>query len=86
MRRKGIIIGKSREVFWPPDDCPPVFREIEHTANPRLDPQVLDWLKSKGEGHLTRINDIPSNLMEIEKAETRERGLSPRGLYGRLRL
>ena len=32
----------------------------------RLDPQVLDWLKSKGEGHLTRINDILSNLMEAE--------------------
>src|SRR5271154_3292216 len=28
----------------------------------RLDPQVLDWLKSKGEGHLTRINDILLNL------------------------
>ena len=24
----------------------------------RLDPRVLAWLKSKGEGHLTRINDI----------------------------
>ncbi|MGD0547901.1 MAG: BrnA antitoxin family protein [Terracidiphilus sp.] len=23
-----------------------------------LDPQVLDWLRSKGEGRLTRINDI----------------------------
>ena len=32
----------------------------------RLDPQVLDWLKSKGEGHLTRINDILANLMEAE--------------------
>lgn len=32
----------------------------------RLDPQVLDWLKSKGEGHLTRINDILVNLMEAE--------------------
>lgn len=32
----------------------------------RLDPQVLDWLKSKGEGHLTRINDILTNLMEAE--------------------
>jgi uncharacterized protein (DUF4415 family) len=26
----------------------------------------LDWLRSKGEGHLTRINDILSNLMEAE--------------------
>lgn len=33
----------------------------------RLDPQVLDWLRSKGEGHLTRINDILTNLMEMEK-------------------
>jgi uncharacterized protein (DUF4415 family) len=32
----------------------------------RLDPQVLDWLRSKGEGHLTRINDILANLMEAE--------------------
>src|ERR1035437_10083840 len=33
----------------------------------RLDPQVLDWLRSKGEGHLTRINDILANLMEAEQ-------------------
>jgi uncharacterized protein (DUF4415 family) len=33
----------------------------------RLDPQVVDWLKSKGEGHLTRINDILTNLMEAER-------------------
>jgi uncharacterized protein (DUF4415 family) len=32
----------------------------------RLDPKVLEWLKSKGEGHLTRINDILTNLMEAE--------------------
>jgi uncharacterized protein (DUF4415 family) len=33
----------------------------------RLDPRVVDWLKSKGEGHLTRINDILTNLMEAER-------------------
>ena len=33
----------------------------------RLDPRVLDWLRSKGEGHLTRINDILTNLMEMER-------------------
>jgi uncharacterized protein (DUF4415 family) len=32
----------------------------------RLDARVLDWLKSKGGGHLTRINDILTNLMEAE--------------------
>jgi uncharacterized protein (DUF4415 family) len=33
----------------------------------RLDPQVLDWLKAKGGGHLTRVNDILANLMEAEQ-------------------
>ena len=33
----------------------------------RLDPQVVDWLRSKGAGHLTRINDILTNLMEAER-------------------
>ncbi len=28
---------------------------------------VLAWLKSKGAGHLTRINDILTNVMEAEK-------------------
>jgi uncharacterized protein (DUF4415 family) len=37
----------------------------------RLDPEVLDWLKSKGEGHLTRINDILVNLMEAERRSGR---------------
>jgi uncharacterized protein (DUF4415 family) len=32
----------------------------------RLDSRVVDWLKSKGEGHLTRINDILVNLMEAD--------------------
>jgi uncharacterized protein (DUF4415 family) len=33
----------------------------------RLDAQVVHWLRSKGEGHLTRINDILANLMEEEQ-------------------
>jgi len=33
----------------------------------RLDARIVDWLKSKGEGHLTRINDILMNLMEAEQ-------------------
>lgn len=33
----------------------------------RLDPQVLDWLRAKGKGHLTRINDMLTNLMEAER-------------------
>jgi uncharacterized protein (DUF4415 family) len=33
----------------------------------RLDAEVLDWLRGKGDGHLTRINDILTNLMEAER-------------------
>jgi uncharacterized protein (DUF4415 family) len=33
----------------------------------RLDAEVLEWLRGKGEGHLTRINDILANLMEAER-------------------
>jgi uncharacterized protein (DUF4415 family) len=40
----------------------------EGTVTILLDREVLDWLKSKGEGHLTRINDILLNLMEAERA------------------
>jgi len=33
----------------------------------RLDPSVLAWLRSKGAGHLTRINAILRNIMEAEQ-------------------
>ena len=33
----------------------------------RLDAPVVDWPRSKGAGHLTRINDILTNLMEAEQ-------------------
>ena len=50
------------------------LREVRPTKVPvsvRLDPRVLDWLKSKGQGHLTRINDILANLMEAEQRSAR---------------
>jgi uncharacterized protein (DUF4415 family) len=39
----------------------------------RLDPRVLEWLKSKGAGHLTRMNNILTNLMEAEQRTERGR-------------
>lgn len=45
------------------------LREVRRkvAVSVRLDPQVLEWLKSKGHGHLTRINDILLNVMEAER-------------------
>lgn len=42
-------------------------RQPKVAVSVRLDARVLEWLKSKGEGHLTRINDILLNLMEAEQ-------------------
>ncbi|HEY1945808.1 MAG TPA: BrnA antitoxin family protein [Bryobacteraceae bacterium] len=43
------------------------LRDVRKVAvSVRLDPQVLDWLKKKGSGHLTRINDILANVMAAE--------------------
>ncbi len=41
-------------------------RRPKVSVSVRLDAHVVEWLKSKGDGHLTRINDILMNLMELE--------------------
>ena len=46
------------------------YRPLKTQISFRIDNEVLDWLKSKGEGHLTRINEI---LRERMIAEQRER-------------
>ena len=45
------------------------FRPIKKQTTVRIDADVLDWLKSKGEGHLTRINEILRErmLQEMER-------------------
>jgi uncharacterized protein (DUF4415 family) len=42
-------------------------RQPKVAVSVRLDPPVLEWLKSKGGRHLTRINDILTRLMEAER-------------------
>jgi uncharacterized protein (DUF4415 family) len=37
---------------------PPRDVQRKVPASVRLDPQALEWLRSRGEAHLTRINDI----------------------------
>jgi uncharacterized protein (DUF4415 family) len=65
------------------DDIPPLTdeqwagmtrfrdRKAKVPVSFRIDVQVLSWLKSKGEGHLTRINDILTNVMEAEQRSAR---------------
>jgi uncharacterized DUF497 family protein len=65
------------------DDIPPLTdeqwagmirfrdRKAKVPVSFRIDATVLAWLKSKGEGHLTRINDILTNVMEAEQRSAR---------------
>ena len=48
-------------------------RPRKRAVSVRLDERVLVWLKSKGRGHLTLINDILANLMEAERKAGRDR-------------
>ena len=44
------------------------FRPIKKSTTVRIDADILAWLKSKGEGHLTRINEILRERMRDEAA------------------
>lgn len=48
------------------------IRDRKIPVSLRLDPKVVVWLKSKGKGHLTRINDILLNVMEAEERASRK--------------
>ena len=79
LRRASELQAKGDDSGINLDDIPPLteaqlskmvrLRDVQRkvAVSVRLDPQVLAWLKSKGEGHLTRINDILTNLMEAEQ-------------------
>jgi uncharacterized protein (DUF4415 family) len=43
------------------------FRPIKKLTSVRIDTDVLDWLRSKGEGHLTRVNEILRERMMSER-------------------
>jgi len=43
------------------------YRPLKSQISVRVDNDVLDWLRSKGEGYLTRINAILRKQMEREQ-------------------
>jgi uncharacterized protein (DUF4415 family) len=44
------------------------FRPVKKLTTVRIDADVLDWLRSKGEGHLTRINEILRERMAADRS------------------
>ncbi len=43
------------------------YRPLKTQISFRIDNEVLDWLKSKGHGHLSRINEILRERMAQER-------------------
>jgi uncharacterized protein (DUF4415 family) len=43
------------------------YRPVKTQISLRIDNEVLDWLKSQGEGHLSRINEILRERMTRER-------------------
>jgi uncharacterized protein (DUF4415 family) len=52
--------------FWAKATVGKYYRPLKTQISFRIDNEVLDWLKSKGEGHLTRINQILRDRMADE--------------------
>lgn len=49
------------------------FRPIKKLTSVRIDADVLAWLRSKGEGHLSRINEILREHMDAELKRRKRR-------------
>ena len=44
--------------YWSKAVIGKYYRPVKTQISFRIDKEVLDWLKSQGEGHLSRINEI----------------------------
>ena len=56
--------------FWDGAAIGKYYRPLKTQISFRIDNEVLDWLRSKGEGHLTRINEILRERMAAERRPT----------------
>jgi len=53
--------------YWDKAVIGKYYRPLKTQISFRIDNQVLDWLKSKGEGHLSRINEILRERMTQDR-------------------
>lgn len=53
--------------YWNNATIGKYYRPLKTQISLRIDNEVLDWLKSKGDGHLTRINEILRESMSRER-------------------
>src|SRR6266571_1901174 len=53
--------------YWAGASIGKYYRPLKTQISLRIDNEVLDWLKSNGEGHLSRINEILRERMVRER-------------------
>jgi uncharacterized protein (DUF4415 family) len=53
--------------YWENATIGKYYRPVKTQISFRIDNEVLDWLKSKGAGHLSRINEILRERMMQER-------------------
>ena len=51
---------------WERGEIGKFYRPLKTPISIRIDNDVLAWLKSKGEGHISRVNEILRNAMLSE--------------------
>ena len=58
---------QSSPAYWTNATIGKYYRPPKTQISFRIDNEVLDWLKSKGEGHVSRINEILRESMARER-------------------
>jgi uncharacterized protein (DUF4415 family) len=53
--------------YWANAPIGKYYRPLKTQISFRIDNEILDWLKSKGAGHLSRINEILREHMAKER-------------------
>ena len=66
---KDAQIFEVDQDFW--NDVRIVEPRKRTTISLRIDPDVLDWFKAEGKGHLTRINAVLRSYVEAQKHAAR---------------
>lgn len=72
-RKRGRGLDKDADApqlppsYWANASIGKYYRPVKTQISLRIDKEVLDWLKSKGEGHLSRINEILRERMAAER-------------------
>jgi len=63
--------------YWAGASIGKYYRPLKTQISLRIDNEVLAWLKSKGEGHLSRINEILRERYEQAGLETHRVSVDP---------